>query len=740
MTVVFVLTFIMLFASRVTFLAGYEALERQDVLTNADRALHALRTKLDAFASTSTGYSWWDDTYAFVQDKNQAYIDANLYPETFIQYKIDLVVYFDTNRQPVFAQSVEQETGTIQPVPDSTVDKLKSSDALFAFAGLQDTREDIIVLDGKAMIVVTSNILTNDFKGPSKGTLVWGRYLDKSAIEELSDTTLLPIEIFPLETDHFPKTTRDVLLQSPDETPVSVNVAESDIVEGITLYKNLEGQPAIFIEFDKPRDIYNQGLKSLGNFRLLLLASGLIFSIVLYMSLRHTVLNPLARLSDNLNGIRARGNIAERLTVQGKDELAALGHTINSTLEALQRSQEKVFENESNYRRFYNQTPTMLFSIDSRTRIASVSDYWLASMGYERDEVIDKYCTDFMTDRSRTQLKDTLFPTLMQGSNVKDATVQFTKRNFDTIEVLFSAVPEYDNGGTVTGALVVLTDISERLVVEQRVHSQNEALIRSNRELAVARQQAEEAVRIKSEFLSTMSHELRTPLNAVIGYTQILLAGMSGDLNDEQGDFTNRILSNAKTLLNLINDILDLSKIEAGRIEIAKREFSLRDLLREVVYQTKGLADNKGLTLLTNIAPELPEKLVGDDDRLKQIVINLVSNAIKFTDHGIVAVNIAKPTDQRWEIAVTDTGIGIPLHAQEYIFDEFRQVDGSMQREHKGTGLGLAIVRKLSMLMGGNVRVKSIPGQGSTFTVILPLITGTDTGPVKSVNSVGMGA
>ncbi len=248
-----------------------------------------------------------------------------------------------------------------------------------------------------------------------------------------------------------------------------------------------------------------------------------------------------------------------------------------------------------------------------------------------------------------------------------------------------------------------------------------EELEKANRALDIARKQAEEATEIKSQFLATMSHELRTPLNAVLGFSQLLMAGTSGDLTEKQMDKVKRIFRNGQTLLEMINDLLDLAKIEAGRLELLEEPFVVKDWLTGISTQFDGLAKDKGLTVTYNLDNDLPEKILADRVRLQQIVVNLLSNAIKFTDEGSVTVDVARLNKKEWTISVSDTGIGIPAHAQEYIFDEFRQVDGTSQRRHGGTGLGLAIVKNLVLTMGGTVRVKSAVGEGSTFSIRLPL-------------------
>jgi len=237
-------------------------------------------------------------------------------------------------------------------------------------------------------------------------------------------------------------------------------------------------------------------------------------------------------------------------------------------------------------------------------------------------------------------------------------------------------------------------------------------------EIADKSRQLEAASRHKSEFLANMSHELRTPLNAVIGFSEVLLQRMFGALNDKQDEYLKDIYASGQHLLSLINDILDLSKIEAGRMELASAPFHLSGALENAVTLVRERAARRAIALQVELDPRLGE-LVGDERKVKQVLLNLLSNAIKFTPEGGRITLTAVRRDGAVEIGVGDTGVGIALEDQATIFEEFRQV-GSDEQKREGTGLGLALARKFVELHGGRIRVESEPGRGSTFTFTLP--------------------
>jgi hypothetical protein len=368
-----------------------------------------------------------------------------------------------------------------------------------------------------------------------------------------------------------------------------------------------------------------------------------------------------------------------------------------------------------------NTIPCPVFYKDATGRYMGCNNRFAQTvLGMERRDVVGKSVFD-MPERIPSELAEVYHEQDLQllqegGSQSYECTVRCSdgeRRHF-----LFHKATFCDPQGRTAGIVGAMLEIEEL--------KQKELALRQ------AKNAAETANRSKSQFLANMSHEIRTPMNGIIGMTNLAL---ETELSAEQQEYLSLVKSSADALLELINDILDFSKIEAGKLKIEPIAFSLRDCVGNTVAATASRADQKGLELVSRVDPDVPDALVGDSMRLRQILVNLVGNAVKFTAEGevVVRVRLWRRVGDRAMIVVTvrDTGIGIERAQQDRIFHAFEQADGSITRDHGGTGLGLSITQQLTHLMGGTMRLRSRPGVGSVFRIALPfeVVPSASTGP-----------
>ncbi len=325
--------------------------------------------------------------------------------------------------------------------------------------------------------------------------------------------------------------------------------------------------------------------------------------------------------------------------------------------------------------------------------------------GYERHEVLGKSPSVLKSGKQADEFYRGMWETILAGKVWHSDLVN--RRKDGTL---------YDEEMTIA-PLIENQEITHFIAIKQNVTERK----RAEEELRQAHQTALEANRMKTQLLASVSHDLRTPLGAIMGYAEMIQSGVLGEVNGPQQTAAAEILDSTNQLLVFVNNLISQAQIETGRVVLKIALFAPPDLV-EAVRSTIGyMAQKKALTIQTEIDPALPEQLLGDAYWLKQILLNLVNNAVKFTDKGSVTIRFIKPDAQHWAIQVADTGIGIPKESQQAIFEVFRQADNAATRKQGGSGIGLSIVRQLSNLMGATIALDSQVGQGSTFTVILPL-------------------
>jgi len=360
-------------------------------------------------------------------------------------------------------------------------------------------------------------------------------------------------------------------------------------------------------------------------------------------------------------------------------------------------------------RSLFDNVPDRIYFKDTKSRFLRCSLAMARRLGLDDpDQVLGKTDFDFHPEANAREYFADEQRLLSTGQPMINKVERQTAQSGEEIWASVTKVPLRNRAGEITGIIGISRDVT--------------ALIRTEKELAVARDAAIESARIKSQFLAAVSHEIRTPMNAIVGMTGLIL---DTELSPQQQDFAQTIRTSAYALLNIINDILDFSKIEAGKLTFECIDFDLREVVESTVELLAQRAHAKSLELASLVPDEVPVLVRGDPSRIRQVLINLIGNAVKFTERGEVVVRVTKERDLSNRVvilfAVNDTGIGIPAEAQEKIFQPFTQADGSTTRRFGGSGLGLAISRQLVELMGGQIGVESDPGRGSTFWFSLPL-------------------
>jgi PAS domain S-box-containing protein len=418
---------------------------------------------------------------------------------------------------------------------------------------------------------------------------------------------------------------------------------------------------------------------------------------------------------------KERAEESEHDLLMKNEEYEAINEELKQINEELYYARIKEEESKIKYKILYNNTPVMMQSASMDGKLLSVNDYWLQVMGYEINEVIGTKSSDYLTPESKKIYKD-LLNYFMQTGTVNNLEAQAIKKNGKIINLLISSKILYDKKGIPEATMTNLVDITDKKQVELALKCKNEELELLNQKYLLAKDKAEESDRLKTVFLQNMSHEIRTPMNAIMGFSDLLIK----NFNDKEKlqKFTSIIRQRSSDLLELINDILDLSKIETGQLPVNLEECDINVLFAELyefflIHRQKINKTHIELQFVPGGEPQLTH-IYTDKGKLKQIFINLIHNAFKFTTEGKIRFGYKSDENNNITFYVSDTGIGIPKEKHDLIFHRFMQIDTHSNQELGGTGLGLAIVKGLIGLLGGEIFLDSTFGVGSTFYFNIP--------------------
>ncbi|GEM_PF-2369457 len=719
---------------------AFEELEYREAEKNINRVLDILASDIKDMDSFAYDWATWDDTYNFIKDRNQHYIDSNYLPKYSLAQNHDLYYIWDISGKPVLNKALNKEGNaytTFNEFPEAGLPKNHP----LALDTLNSKMHGLIQTDQGAMIVAARPIITSKLKGPIRGVLLMGRYLDEEIIENITKRSRLDLDIWPIDKGKPIDMPKDVPRNlSPGDKKIAFT-EDKKTVFAYSSYADIFGDPAILIRISMSRNIVNQGKSTIAYGIGMVLISGLMLMGILLFILQRSIVSPLTNLARNIMRLGKSEGALDELPVDRSDELGIVARSIHSSNEERNIIDSKlVIQNE------------ILGSVAKKINLKLILDNLIIQL----ETLLPKsICSILITDEEGKYLRHFSSPSLPKsyiekinkveiGSSIgscgaaayhnkivisEDIATDPKWSVFKDIALPYGlktcwSFPINNSSGKVLGTFAFyyketsrFTDNDEKLIqpfaflAGIAIESRN-----VDQELVESKNAAEKASHAKSIFLANMSHEIRTPMNAVLGYSQILMRNK--DLDQKTKDIIRTVHDNGDNLLKLINEVLDLSKIEAGKMKLNLIDFDLNHLIEEIDNLFELRCNLKKLRWTVKGFSE-PVYVKGDETKLRQVLVNLLANAIKFTDFGEIMLTVAQLENQQYRFNVIDTGYGISDEVQEKVFGAFEQDDVGGKRG--GTGLGLAIAKKQLQFMGSDLFVKSKIHEGSDFYFTLRL-------------------
>jgi PAS domain S-box-containing protein len=679
-------------------LSNFLELEQADTLENVERVQNAVITEQGYLDYIVQDWACWDDTYKFIEDTNQEYINVDLQNETLAGINVNVMLFVNSSGNVVYVKSVDTSTAEEIPVPKELLEMIEDGSLLTK--GENDSISGFVLLDEDPMFISCHPILTTMYEGPSRGTLIFGRYFDDELLDSFKKVTRSSLLMYRADEKMPPDFQTKIISFSGNPDQIVVEPLSEQQIAGYFGLKDIKGRLALLIRADFPRDLYLHGERTLNYMYFFLLLTGLVTGIGVKFVLDRLFISRLVEIDDFVTRVRSEKDLSKRLSLEDNDELYRLSKEINGMLNEIYLAEQELKAQAREKKVLLDSLTELAVFTDPELKIIWANKAALEYMGMDLEKAIGvslKAAPGISGSLVEYLHLEQMFTTGEKKSGeftAKDGKVWFVQ-----------AIPVSDEQGKIIGILQTCRDVTERKEAERLLHE---------------KKIAEVANRTKSEFLANMSHELRTPLNSIIGFSDLLHEQVYGELNEKQTKAVGNISRSGKHLLNLINDILDLSKVEAGKLELNYKEFDLSNKLYAIKNLLSPIADRKNIEVKISVDKDLTS-IQADEARFVQILYNLLDNAIKFShEDGLVQIEAIKKGDMV-EIKVRDNGIGIKTEDQYKLFKPFSQVDSFSSKKFQGTGLGLSLVKQIVNLHGGYVWFSSKVGEGSTFVFTIPI-------------------
>ncbi len=581
--------------SRFILMNGLSRIEQYETETSLLRTTNILSKTITDEEADVARRAAWDDTYAFIQDGNEAYIDRNLADAAFISLRVNVMLYVNSSGIVVFSKGFDLAGGKEMPIPHQLLDDTSRAQLVGNESEVQASISGIILLPEGPMMIASHPILKSDYTGPSRGRLIFGRFLDATEVNRFSQLTLSDVSMS--RSDSVVDADFRSVLPSLFDNPVVVKTLSTKTIAGYTLINDIQGNPALILRTVLPRDAYILGQNAVAFYIISVLIIGLLATVAAVFTIEKQILSRFSAMLNGLNRIIKTGDTTVRLPVSGNDELTLVSRTMNGLLSSLEESSTELRAREEKYR--------------------------------------------------------------------------------------------------------LLAEDVQRLYQEEKI----------------LRQQLQTEITKRIEYTRGLVHELKTPITPILAAAELLLEEIREPPLD---NLVKSISRSAANINRRIDELLDMARSEVAMLSVNPEPTDMSILLREVVGEMMLVARNNSQSLVLEIPQTLP-LAEADKDRVKQVLLNLLNNAIKYTPpRGKISVN-AQRDAAILVISVSDSGPGMTAEQQEHLFEPYYRIDDSRQKL-SGLGLGLYLSKSLIELHGGHIWVQSEKNKGSTFSFSLPVV------------------
>ncbi len=723
--VVIILVGILLVVSHRIIDENVAEVEQKTTSQNINRVLNALSNELDALDATTADYAVWDDTYAFIQDGNINYINLNLMDATFVNLRLNLMLFVNAADQIVFGKAYDLSNSTEIPVPQSLPSYLATNRLILRHDSIESRVVGMILLPEGPLLVASRPILDTNETGPIQGTLITGRFLDSIELSFLSKTTQLPLAVQSITDSPVSSDFRTANSSLSKESPIFVQPLSSEEVAGYTLLNDVGGNPILILRADMPRDLYAQAQASAFYATISIVVMGVVFCLLTMLLFEKLVISRLTRLNAEVSKIGRRGDLSARVSEIGKDELSHLGKGINGMLSALGETQEQLKEerdmasgravalrqSEEKLRNIIESSPDAITITDLTGIIVDCNQAAVSLGGFSsKEELIGKSGFILMAEEDHQKAMENYKITAEKGF-LRNVPYTLVKKDGHEFPAELSTSVLKDGSGNPVSFVAVVRDITERKKMQgelEKYSQQLEDMVEHRtKQLKDTQGQLVKAERFATigQIAAMVGHDLRNPLTS-ISIAAYYLKTKLGAKAEKMTEMLEVIEKDVQYSNRIITDLMDYSR----EIKLELTETTPKSIIAESV----SLIQIPEKVQLEDSTLNEPRIRI-DIDKMKRVFANFIKNAFDAMPQGGKLTISSRAAGGDVEFMLNDTGVGMAKEVSEKIWTPF------FTTKAKGMGLGLAICRRIIEAHQGKISVDSIIGEGTTFTVTIPL-------------------